>query len=148
MAKFKLDHSGFYCKYSFSWKVRNWYQSWVLIGGTPCILCLNIFVFFFSLSHFQAFRNAFQWQKTRFVKKDLILPSAIFYCVQFHTPNLHTYIQLECAKTKQSEFYNFGSYCHLYQNLINQIWYKNPCHEQNKKEIRVSVKPHLKVENK
>jgi len=47
------------------------------------------------LDLFKAFRNAFQWQKTRFVKKDLILPSAIFYCVQFHTPKLHTYIQLE-----------------------------------------------------
>jgi len=59
--------------------------------------------------------------KNRICQKDLILPSAIFYCVQFHTPNLHTYIQLERVKTKQSEFNNFGSYCHLYQNLTNQI---------------------------
>jgi len=33
--------------------------------------------------------------KTKICQKDFILPSAIFYCVQFHTPKLHTYIQLE-----------------------------------------------------
>ena len=44
--------------------------------------------------------------KNKICQKDLILPSAIFYCVQFHTPKLHTYIQLEWVKTKQSEFIN------------------------------------------
>ena len=40
VAKFKLDHLRFYCKWDFFdrkiWKIRNWNQSWVLIGGTPC----------------------------------------------------------------------------------------------------------------
>ena len=40
MAKFKLDHLRFYCKSDFFdrkiRKIRNWNQSWVLIGGTPC----------------------------------------------------------------------------------------------------------------
>ena len=42
MAKSKLDHLGFYCKlHVFDRtirKFRNWNQSWVLIGGTPCIM--------------------------------------------------------------------------------------------------------------
>jgi len=37
--------------------------------------------------------------KTKICQKDFILPSAIFYCVQFHTPKLHTYIQLDTTTT-------------------------------------------------
>ena len=57
VAKSKLDHLGFYCKLDFFdrtiRKFRNWNQSWVLIGGTPCIRKSNLlcksFIFFSML---------------------------------------------------------------------------------------------------
>ena len=43
VAKSKLNHLGFYCKLGFligkSEKSENWNRNWVLIDGTPCILC-------------------------------------------------------------------------------------------------------------